>query len=92
MKKECPWKERKLLKEVTMPDGFKLTFWLYTWNDDVASKLNHRFCIRIRKFNPLGRHIMSEQIGIRLDTWDTFIETVNKLTGDIEQLKKLMQG
>jgi len=79
MKKERPWKNRKLLNEVTMPDGFKLTFWLYEWNDDVASKLNHRFCVRIRKLNPEGRPLQYEQIGVRVDNWNTFIDIVNKL-------------
>jgi len=79
MKKKRPWKNRKLLKEVTMPDGFKLTFWLYEWNDDVASKLKHCFCVRIRKLNPHGRPLLTEQIGIRVDNWNDFLNTVTKL-------------
>jgi len=79
MKKEKPWKNRKLLKEITMPDGFKLTFWLYEWNDDVALRLKHRYCVRIRKLNPEGRPLLTEQIGVRIDNWNTFLDTVNKL-------------
>jgi len=79
MKKIRPWKDRRLLKEVTMPDGFKLTFWLYEWNDDVALRLKHRYCVRIIKLNPEGRPLLTEQIGVRIDNWKTFLDTVNKL-------------
>lgn len=79
MKRKRPWKNRKLLKEVTMSDGFKLTFWLYEWNDDVALKLDHRFCVRIRKLKPDGHTLLTEQIGIRVDNWDAFVDTVTKL-------------
>jgi len=82
MKNKQPWKNRQLLKEVTMSDGFKLTFWLYEWNDDVALKLKHRFCVRIRKLKPDGHSLLTEQIGIRKDNWNTFIDTVNKLKID----------
>jgi hypothetical protein len=82
MKKIRPWKNRKLLGEVMMTDGFRLTFWLYEWNDDVAAKLKHRYCVRIRKLNPKGLPLLTEQIGVRVDNWKTFLGTVNKL--DIE--------
>jgi hypothetical protein len=82
MRKERPWRNRRLLKEVAMPDGFKLTFWLYEWNDSVAAKLKHRFCVRIRKLNPKGLPLLTEQIGIRIDTWDTFIGEIRKLEID----------
>lgn len=79
MKKERPWKNRKLLKETSMPDGFKLTFWLYEWNDDVALRLKHRHCVGIIKLNPAGRPLLTEQIGVRIDDWKTFLDIVNKL-------------
>jgi len=79
MKKERPWKDRKLLGKATMSDGFKLTFWLYEWNDDIALRLDHRFCVRIRKLTPNDRPLLTEQIGIRVDNWNTFIDAVNKL-------------
>jgi len=79
MKKERPWKSRWLLKEVAMPDQFKLTFWLYEWNDDVALRLKHRYCVRIRKLSPIGHPILTEQIGVRVDNWNTFLDTTGKL-------------
>ena len=79
MRKERPWKDRKLLKEVTMSDGFKLTFWLYEWNDEVASKLKHRYCVRIRKLNPIGLPLLTEQIGVRIDNWEAFLDSVTRL-------------
>jgi len=79
MKKEQAWKSRWLLKEITMPDGFKLTFWLYEWNDDVALRFKHRYCVRIRKLNPKGFPLLTEQIGIRADNWNEFLDSANKL-------------
>lgn len=79
MKRERPWKNRKLLNEVIMSDGFKLTFWLYEWNDNVASKLGHQFCVRILKLKPDGHNLLTEQIGVRVDNWNTFLDTVNRL-------------
>jgi len=79
MKKERAWKSRRLLNEITMSDGFKLTFWVYEWNDDVALKLGHRFCVRILKLKPDGHNLLTEQIGIRVDNWSTFVDAINKL-------------
>jgi hypothetical protein len=62
-----------------MPDGFKITFWLYEWNDDVAIKLSHRYCIRILKTNPQGRFLFTEQIGIRQENWVEFVKAINAL-------------
>jgi hypothetical protein len=82
IKKKKAWKDRRLLKEAIMSDGFKLTFWLYEWNDDVALRLGHRFCVRIIKLKPDGHVLLTEQIGIRVDNWDAFIDAVNKLVID----------
>lgn len=79
MKWKKAWKDRKLLKEITMSDGFRLIFWLYEWNDDVASKLGHHSCIRITKRKPDGHVLLTEQIGIRVDNWSSFLEALNKL-------------
>jgi len=79
-KRKRAWKTRKQLSEITMPDGFKTTFWLYEWNEEVAQKLDHRFCIRILKFNPSGRFLFTEQLGIRKDNWEKFVKAINQLT------------
>jgi hypothetical protein len=79
LKRKRPWKNRLLLKEILMSDGFKLTFWLYEWNDDVASRLGHNSCVRMLKKNPEGRVLLTEQIGIRVDNWNKFINEINKL-------------
>jgi len=79
MKKKRSWKDRRLLKEIVMSDGFKLTFWLYEWNDDVALKLGHRLCVRMIKLKPDGHVLLTEQIGIRVDNWTHFIETIAEL-------------
>jgi hypothetical protein len=62
-----------------MSDGFKLEFWRYEWNDDVATKLNHKSCIRMLKKNPAGRFLFTEQIGIREDNWTVFLDTIKSL-------------
>jgi len=82
MKRKRAWKDRRLLKEIIMSDGFKLTFWLYNWNDDVALKLGHRSCVRILKLKPDGHVLLTEQIGVRVDNWHTFVDAVNKLNID----------
>jgi hypothetical protein len=79
IKRKKPWKRRTLLKEIIMSDGFKLTFWVYEWNDDVALRLGHSSCIRILKHNPAGRFLLTEQIGIRVDNWSKFIDELNSL-------------
>lgn len=78
-KKKKPWKNRTLLKETIMSDGFKLGFWLYEWDNEVALKLGHDFCLRIRKLRPDGHVLMTEQIGIRVDNWSNFIDAINDL-------------
>ncbi len=80
MKRKRPWKNRHLLKEVLMSDGFKLTFWMYEWEDDVALKLDHKFCVRMLKKNPAGRVLLTEQIGVRVDNWSRFISEINSLS------------
>jgi hypothetical protein len=77
--KQRPWKNRKPLSELTMPDGYKITFWLYEWNETVSQKLGHRFCIRILKTNPQGRFLFTEQIGIRHENWEEFVKAINAL-------------
>jgi hypothetical protein len=62
-----------------MPDGFKITFWLYEWNEDVATKLGHRFCVRMLKSNPSGRFLFTEQLGVRSEDWKTFADTIKRL-------------
>lgn len=62
-----------------MSDGFKLSFWLYEWNDDVAVRLGHNCCVRILKHNPAGRFLLTEQIGIRVDNWSKFVEGLTGL-------------
>ena len=79
MKRKRPWKSRTLLKEIVMSDGFKITFWLYEWNDDVALRLGHNSCVRILKHNPAGRFLLTEQIGIRVDNWRKFVDGLDKL-------------
>jgi len=79
MKREKAWKSRTLLNEITMSDGFRLTFWIYEWNDDVALRLKHRYCVRIRKLNPNGFPLLTEQIGVRVDNWNAFLDIVNRL-------------
>jgi hypothetical protein len=78
-KKKRSWKNRTLLKETVMSDGFKLGFWLYEWNDDVALKLGHDCCLRILKRKPDGHVLMTEQIGIRVDNWPNFVDVINGL-------------
>lgn len=78
-KKKKAWKNRILLKEIIMSDGFKLGFWLYEWNDEVVSKLGHDRCLRILKRKPDGHVLMTEQIGIRVDNWSTFVKVINGL-------------
>ena len=78
-KRKKPWKNRCLLNEILMSDGFKLTFWLYEWNDDVALRLGHNSCVRLLKKNPAGRVLLTEQIGIRVDNWSRFIDEINSL-------------
>ncbi len=79
VKKDRSWKNRTLLQEIIMSDGFRLGFWLYEWKDDVASKLGHKNCIRMLKKKPDGHVLMTEQIGIRVDNWQTFLSTINNL-------------
>ena len=74
------WKSRKQLSEIVMPDGYKTSFWLYEWTEETALKLNHRFCIRILKFSPSGHFLFTEQIGVRKDNWDKFVEAINQLS------------
>lgn len=78
-KKKRAWKNRTHLKETVMSDGFKLGFWLYEWNDDVALKLGHDYCVRILKRRPDGHVLMTEQIGIRVDNWSNFLDVINNL-------------
>jgi hypothetical protein len=73
------WKSRKQLSEIIMQDGYKTSFWLYEWNEETALKLNHRFCIRILKFNPGGRFLFTEQIGVRKDNWEKFVQAINQI-------------
>jgi hypothetical protein len=80
MPKKKAWKSRTLLKEITMSDGFRLGFWLYEWNDDVAVKLGHDRCLRILKRKPDGHVLMTEQIGIRVDNWSNFVDIINRLS------------
>jgi hypothetical protein len=77
--KTRPWKTRRQLSEILMPDGFKITFWLYEWKEEVASRLGHQFCVRILKFNPNGRFIFTEQIGVRTENWESFVKAINCL-------------
>jgi hypothetical protein len=62
-----------------MPDGFKIAFWLYEWNEEVAVKLSHRFCVRMLKMNPNGRFLFTEQIGVRVENWENFVQAINSL-------------
>lgn len=78
-RKKRAWKNRTLLKETVMSDGFRLGFWLYEWNDDVALKLGHEHCLRILKRKPDGHVLMTEQIGIRVDNWSSFLDTLSNL-------------
>lgn len=78
-KKKKPWKNRTLLKETIMTDGFRLGFWLYEWDDEVALKLGHDRCLRIRKLRSDGHVLMTEQIGIRVDNWSNFVDAINEL-------------
>jgi hypothetical protein len=78
-----PWKTRKLLSELEMPDGFRIAFWLYEWNEEVALKLNHQFCVRMLKMNPKGRFIFTEQIGVRLENWENFVKAINNLKANL---------
>jgi hypothetical protein len=82
MQRKRAWKNRELLKEIIMSDGFKIEFWRYEWNDDVATRLKHNSCIRMLKKNPEGRFLFTEQIGIRLDNWSTFSEALKNLKID----------
>jgi hypothetical protein len=77
--RERPWINRKYLQELTMPDGYKITFWRYEWSEKVANELGHRFCIRLLKTNPQGRFIFTEQIGIRQENWEDFAQAINDL-------------
>jgi hypothetical protein len=79
MQRKRAWKNRALLKEITMSDGFKLEFWRYEWNDDVAIKLDHTCCIRMLKKNPAGRFLFTEQIGIRADNLSFFLDAIKGL-------------
>ncbi len=65
-----------------MPDGYKIVFWLYEWNEEVAAKLGHQYCIRMLKSNPEGRFLFTEQIGVRLENWKMFLEAINDLKMD----------